>query len=678
MGTPAQSLPPWEQAAQQLPPWEQAKRDAAPQSQATTAASGAGGSWTPAPKPVAQTATGSNTVEAFDPGFRSRHPIIGPLVEGGLDALQGGGRELIGEGIRLAKYVSPKGGAALQRLAGDYATPIPGKMETAGRIGTQIGEFEAPGGAENMAAHLAEEALPMAPAVLRGAAKLLPYAATGAGVTALQGGSPTAGALAGAGGEAAAQGLRALAKPIARAALGLRRIDFAYGAAPDEAALEYTRGIRPGTVAESARGVVGERSAVLNRLADEASQAQVHRVPQPLALPPGPIEREAVPLHAATAVVERPSMLQPAAKAPGRVVTENVPAERGAGGRIISGPQRVTRSEPMYLTSPATLNIPGATSGQIERFARMRNPAEDRAVEFLDRLDSEGGNGITYPEGRMPDGAVAHPQQEPLRTIRREEPAQGVWLRTPEGYTPPVSGGGGDAFTAQPRATVSLRPARQVVDEMSAVHGAQNNETALRSLDRVRSQLTKRALTGDAIPEQVTPREALDLKRGVRNQFAKYRSEPQYDHSVASHAAKSASRALDPGLTDALGPQFTEANRVIHSTLPIAERAESLANGEGTLGRTLHRIGAHTGALTGAAVGADYGARHGGLGGALQYGALGLLGPELLASPEFGMAGARALYSPAGARIALPLVQAGMSNATQKPTRLKGIGHIGQ
>src|SRR6185312_5068987 len=78
------------------------------------------------PKPLAQTATGSGTVEALDPGFRSRHPIIGPLVEGGLDALQGGGRELIGQGIRLASAFSPKGGAALQRLAVDHPPPIPG------------------------------------------------------------------------------------------------------------------------------------------------------------------------------------------------------------------------------------------------------------------------------------------------------------------------------------------------------------------------------------------------------------------------------------------------------------------------------------------------------------------------------------------------------------------------
>src|SRR6185312_7198816 len=115
-------------------------------------------------------------------------------------------------------------------------------------------------------------------------------------------------------------------------------------------------------------------------------------------------------------------------------------------------------------------------------------------------------------------------------------------------------------------------PGLNEVDKMAATHAAQNNETALRSLGRVRSQLTNRALTGEAIPEEVTPREALDLTRGARTQFAKYRSEPQHDHSIARHAAKAASRALDPGLARALGPQYTAANDVIHSTLPIVER----------------------------------------------------------------------------------------------------------
>jgi len=554
------------------------------------------------------------------------------ISQGYVGALKGAGQTATGIGKLLLMGSGPSG---IGQLAADEAVPNSGLHRIAQKLQPVGAPQKIGSAAENVAETYLLPGVGEADLPLRLGAQAL----MGAGLSKAHGGSALAGAAGGGGAELIGSGVRALAPTIARSALGLRRADFAYHARPDLAALDYTTGITPGAVAKSARGVVNRESGVLNRLADDASGAQIRSVPQPLALPPGPVEREAVPLHSAASVVERPSILQPAAR----------PIVRDGS----------------FTTSPATLNIPGATSGRLADFAGMRTPAENQAVAFLDRLGAEGENGVTYPQGKMPPEAVAHPLHEPLRTIRREEPAQGVWLRAPEGYVAPTQGGGGASFVATPKRTVSLRPGLNEVDKMAATHAAQNNETALRSLGRVRSQLTNRALTGEAIPEEVTPREALDLKRGVRTQFAKYRSEPQYDHSIASHAAKAASRALDPGLARALGPQYTAANDVIHSTLPIVERAESLGRGEGMLGRTLHRFAAHTGALTGAAIGAGYGGRREGLSGALKYGALGLLGPELLASPELGMAGARALYSPVTKRLLRGALVGGATAATK-------------
>src|SRR6185437_15046645 len=114
-------------------------------------------------------------------------------------------------------------------------------------------------------------------------------------------------------------------------------------------------------IAATSRESLGRLNSEIDQMAADASRPTVMGgAPARLALPPGPVEREAVPLHQATAVVERPSILQPAAR----------PIVRDGS----------------FTTSPATLNIPGATSGRIADFARMQTPAENQAVAFLDRL----------------------------------------------------------------------------------------------------------------------------------------------------------------------------------------------------------------------------------------------------------------------------------------------------
>lgn len=114
-----------------------------------------------------------------------------------------------------------------------------GTAQTIGKGIEQAGEFAVPiGGPESKLARLGMEA------------------GRGALVNKAQGGSATAGALMGGAGEGLAQGIKAAAPGLAESALNIRKTDRAYkpGGAIGNAILDETRGIRPGTVAESAQG----------------------------------------------------------------------------------------------------------------------------------------------------------------------------------------------------------------------------------------------------------------------------------------------------------------------------------------------------------------------------------------------------------------------------------------
>ena len=208
-----------------------------------------------------------------------------------------------------------------------------------------------------------------------------------------------------------------------------------------------------------------------------------------------------------------------------------------------------------------------------------------------------------------------------------------------------------ESGAAAHQGTVSLQPAIDTIDQEISKATAQNNAQAIEQLGRVKDALTKSVVPGaGTLPVDQTAEGALNLKRGLRNQFIKNWNPELMDgtRAVAAHA----SGAIDNSLDSALGPDFQSANQRVSSLIPVAESSESLTRDPGLAQRVGNRIARPTGALIGSAMGAGEGYREKGLPGAAIGGLTGLVLPEVLSSPGVRMALARTMYNP-GALIKL-------------------------
>jgi hypothetical protein len=83
----------------------------------------------------------------------------------------------------------------------------------------------------------------------------------------VQGGSFGTGAAAGGVGSALGSGLRAIAPKVAESALGIKRADRAFGKTPGEAIINETKGVRPSTIAASAKGTLSQLNPQLDAAA---------------------------------------------------------------------------------------------------------------------------------------------------------------------------------------------------------------------------------------------------------------------------------------------------------------------------------------------------------------------------------------------------------------------------
>ena len=136
-----------------------------------------------------------------------------------------------------------------------------------GKYSEQAAEFLVPGAAEEKAASLAPKAI--RPLARIGAAGL-----SAGAINKAQGGSFGAGAAAGGVGSVVGQGLKAAAPGIIEGALGIRGASKLHGATPGEAVLNETSSIRPGKIAEQARGKLGDLTNDLeSRAANSPAQA---------------------------------------------------------------------------------------------------------------------------------------------------------------------------------------------------------------------------------------------------------------------------------------------------------------------------------------------------------------------------------------------------------------------
>jgi hypothetical protein len=150
----------------------------------------------------------------------------------------------------------------------EMATPQ-GAAQKIGNIVEQSGEFMLPGGAEEkLGAKLGELAPKAAPLIKAGVSGL-----SSGIVNKAQGGEFGTGALAGAGGSLAGQGIKALAPPLAEAALKVRGNQRLFGRTVGEAILNDTgKAIRPESIARNANATISRLEPEINA-ADQASAA---------------------------------------------------------------------------------------------------------------------------------------------------------------------------------------------------------------------------------------------------------------------------------------------------------------------------------------------------------------------------------------------------------------------
>lgn len=524
----------------------------------------------------------------------------------------------LGAALTAPPVLTGQSRAASQKQLSDYSQTH-GMMQGLGKGVEQVAEFMVPGGAEEgLAAKAAEFAPRLAPL-----AKMVASAGASGLVNKAQGGDFKTGAIAGAGGSAIGQGLKAIAPHIAESALNIRKLDRAYGKSGGSigrSILDETKGFSPSAVAESAQGKLNELNPKLNHIADAASTRPRGRIAGLLPAPPTEI-----PLGEAPLPPEMPGGLFDA---------QPFPATNVGEARVIRNPK-----------------------GQIL-------PKADRNVEFpaerpptrISPIRAQGGKYVSS-EGMTPEG----PNERPLLPIGRnpnngqmlsrqptrkafmagaggeapgapEFSGPGVLLRYPEAGRGPIP-------TTEPNASASLGPARNVLRRAFDTAGRQGERSTVSQLTPLSEHLGE-SISGSPILENVTPRQLLDLKRGFGNEHI-HRWNPETMQGVKGTAAQTY-HALGQEFNRAV-PGAQELNGRISKLIPVAKRAESAELGAPTAQRIFNRVGAHTGALAGSIFGGYQGYERGGVPGALGGALAGAVLPEMLASPTGEMAIARTL-----------------------------------
>ncbi|MBA3916581.1 MAG: hypothetical protein H0X25_22595 [Acidobacteriales bacterium] len=161
-----------------------------------------------------------------------------------------------------------------------------------------------------------------------------------------------------------------------------------------------------------------------------------------------------------------------------------------------------------------------------------------------------------------------------------------------------------------------------------------------------------------ALPPAVSAPKAMALNRGLSSAVTSWNPATASDTSTA--AGRMAHHVLGDSIADVI-PEIKPLNQRVQSLMPVIQRGTAADLNAGFTQRIAGRFGAHTGALTGALAGWHYG----GLPGA----AVGLALPELLASPEGGMAMARAAYSPFFRNGLPPLIATGLQEDRDDPAK---------
>ena len=484
----------------------------------------------------------------------------------------------------VGEALVPASGLQAARM---YAQPH-GMAQKAGYGAEQVGEFMVPGGAEEAGAAKVATLFPKLGRAAKPLARVATSALSSGAVNAAQGGSPVTGALMGAGGQVVGQGLKAMAPAVAEGALNIRKLDRAYGkngGSIGRAILDETQGIRPRTVAESAQTRLNELNPQLNSAADLAS-VRPNQARGLLAAP-----NQEIPLHNAPDVAAIPS----------KPIVLN----------------QLDRPIRQGLPSPSA-EVPMAPGHQAEFPQRL--PSGTSSVRLNPPLGDASGMGPGQYIGEIPGERGGMVQ------------TQGVLIR-------PAATSGGEVPSLLPNNSASLKMARGALSNAFGNATRQGERTTVSQLQPMATHLGE-TMSGEQIPENITPRQLLDLKRGFGNEFI-HRWNPETMTGVKGTAAQTY-HAMGQEFNRTV-PEAQELNSRISNLIPVAKRAASEELNAPTIQRAANRFAAHTGALTGAGVGGAVGYKEGGVPGAIAGGLTGVVAPELIASPEGQLATARLL-----------------------------------
>lgn len=210
----------------------------------------------------------------------SQHPVMDAVTDFGKGILKSGVSTMsalddLAQKHLPAAFTTPIGqtpNAANSQAATDYAKQLATPTDTAQKVGKVVGsaaQFLAPTGVEEGAAALGSSLLGKGGAI---AGKVLGQGLNSGVINAAQGGSFGTGALAGGAGAGIGLGLKAAAPAMAETAMKVRGNDRLFGRTVGDAILNDTKGLLPGSVADSAQAKIGELTPQLQDLATDAGQ----------------------------------------------------------------------------------------------------------------------------------------------------------------------------------------------------------------------------------------------------------------------------------------------------------------------------------------------------------------------------------------------------------------------
>lgn len=206
--------------------------------------------------------------------------------------------------------------------------------------------------------------------------------------------------------------------------------------------------------------------------------------------------------------------------------------------------------------------------------------------------------------------------------------------------------------------TMSLKPARDTATDAMLKAYEQGEPVTAKQLEPLGQHVAGNRLTLQPHPEDVTPMEGLNIKRGFGNEFV-HNWDPKTTKGVTG-TAKQMYGNLNNELVKAV-PEAGELNQRISSLIPVQKAAESVGRDPGTVQTALQKAAAHTGALAPAIGGSAIGYNRGGVPGAFIGGVAGAAAPALLTSPSVQLAVARGLNGGAAPAAIKGLIGTGLT-----------------